>query len=336
MGVKGQDAAFSQVYSAPLYLSPSFTGLNFGDRLTINYRDQWSSVPGSYRTFLLSYDKFFEEYQSGLGIMAFRDDAGGGAFVDQNVGLLYAYEFQVMRTLYVRPGLNFKMFQRVVDDSDRLYYNQIDEKTGVSSAGGVETKSTSKFDAAASVLLYNEAFWIGAGLDHIIKNDVSVTDIATSIPMKLSIYGGSKIVYKSGYSPRETQSITLAFHYKKQDVFNQLDMGTYWFINPIELGLWYRGIPFVKSETGLTNNDALIFIMGIAVGPLRFAYSYDLTLSELAGTSGGSNEISLTFRFGQSFSLGKSPRGAIPCPGLGSGYAPASKKGKVRRRRRIF
>ena len=44
------------------------------------------------------------------------------------------------------------------------------------------------------------------------------------------------------------QSVTFAFNYRKQDEFNQLDLGAYWQYNPIELGLWYRGIPTSNKE----------------------------------------------------------------------------------------
>ena len=49
--------------------------------------------------------------------------------------------------------------------------------------------------------------------------------------------------------------MTLAYLFKKQGPYNQLDLGVYWFKNPFVLGLWYRGIPPFNSQRG----DALFF-----------------------------------------------------------------------------
>jgi len=77
------------------------------------------------------------------------------------------------------------------------------------------------------------------------------------------------------------------------------------------VGLWYRGLPGVSSES-LTNNDALIFSLGLNVGTIHLAYSYDLTLSGLATHSGGANEFSLIYRFA-SKKVKSKPRGPVPC-----------------------
>ncbi|HRN93135.1 MAG TPA: type IX secretion system membrane protein PorP/SprF [Chitinophagales bacterium] len=39
--VKAQDVVMSQFYSAPLYLNPAMSGIAYGPRFTVNYRNQW-------------------------------------------------------------------------------------------------------------------------------------------------------------------------------------------------------------------------------------------------------------------------------------------------------
>ncbi len=41
---KTQDPQFSQFYSSPLYLAPSFAGATDGGRGILNYRDQWPQL----------------------------------------------------------------------------------------------------------------------------------------------------------------------------------------------------------------------------------------------------------------------------------------------------
>ncbi len=330
--VAAQDVSFSQMYATPLYLSPSFTGLTEGTRVGLTYRDQWPGIAKAYRSYALAADQFFEEYSSGLGIMILRDDSGNGLLVRQQIGALYAYEFEVARDIYVRPGIEFIYKEQNMDLLDAIFpSDQGDGGVAVPSAGsGNEQFMHKQFDAAASAMIYSDQFWFGFAMHNLVKSNTGVTDIETFNPFKTSLYGGYKYRYKDKARRNDEQSITLAFNYRMQQKFNQLDIGTYWYINPIELGLWYRGIPFGSSD-GLTNKDGLIFILGVNVGPARFAYSYDWTLSDLSGYSNGANEVTLIYRFNQSVKKQKS-RGAIPCSA--SGHSGSGSK--YRRRTRSF
>ena len=39
-----------------------------------------------------------------------------------------------------------------------------------------------------------------------------------------------------------------SLHFKKQSKFNQLDIGTYFNLEPINFGIWYRGIPIDSNN----------------------------------------------------------------------------------------
>jgi len=331
IGIHAQDVSFSQMYATPMYLSPSFTGLTQGTRLSLTYRDQWPGIPNTYRSYALAVDHFFDEYSSGIGIMVMRDDSGNGLLVRQDISALYAYEFEVARDIFIRPGIEFIYKERNLDLMNAIFpSDQGDNGALIPGANSNNQYNHKQFDAAASAMVYNDDFWFGLALHNLVKSSIAATDIETYNPFKTSVYGGYKYRYKDKMRRNDEQSITLAFNYRMQQSFNQLDIGTYWYINPIELGLWYRGVPFASSG-GLTNHDGLIFILGVNVGPARFAYSYDWTMSELSGYSGGANELSLIYRFNTDSKRRKS-RGAIPCsaPGIsGSGS-------KYRRKSRSF
>ncbi|WP_262493067.1 PorP/SprF family type IX secretion system membrane protein [Marinilabilia salmonicolor] len=143
---KAQDPTFSQVYANPVYLSPSFTGLTNGSRVSLAYRDQWPGIPNTYRTLSFAADHFFEDYNSGLGLVFVRDDQGSGQLVTQNLGLVYAYEFPITREIYARPGLNFKYFERKIDPSSLLWGDQIGPEGDIlaSALGDFEARVTAK------------------------------------------------------------------------------------------------------------------------------------------------------------------------------------------------
>ena len=305
-----QDVSFSQVYSAPLYLSPSFAGFTNGGRVALNYRDQWPGISNTFRTYALSYDQYLADFNSGVGLLVVRDDQGGGQLVTQDVGIVYAYELGITREIFVRPGLQFKYSERTIDPS-RL--SQVGPDGNIFPWINAEfpVENYRKIDATASLMVYSDFLWLGFTMDHLVKNDIGFTDIETAVPVKTVVYGGWKYVYQEASRSRDEQSASLALMYRNQAGFNQLDAGVYWYTNPIEVGLWYRGLPGVSSES-LTNNDALIFSLGLNVGTIHLAYSYDLTLSGLATHSGGANEFSLIYRFA-SKKVKSKPRGPVPC-----------------------
>ena len=319
-----------------MYLSPSFTGLTDGSRVALSYRDQWPGIPNTYRTLSFAADHFFEQYNSGLGLVFVRDDQGGGQLITQDIGMVYAYEFPVTREIYVRPGLNFKYFERKIDPSSLLWGDQIGPEGDIlaGAIGDFEQESYRKFDAAVSAMAYSDHFWLGTVLDHLIKSNIGYTDIETRLPLRTTVYGGWKYRFRQRTRNQDEVSGTLAFMYRQQENYQQLDIGSYWYLNPFELGLWYRGIPIGGSD-GLVNNDALIFLLGFNIGNVRLSYSYDLTISELAGHSGGANEFSVIFRFSTS-GRNKSPRGAIPCSEPAKDWLRGGSKINNRRDRTIF
>ena len=331
VNINAQDVSFSQVYSAPVYLSPSFTGFTSGGRVILNYRDQWPSIPNTFKTFAFSFDQYVDYLNSGFGLLFMSDEQGGGQLVVQTAGLNYAYELAITSDLFVRPGLQFKYAGFRIDPN---------KMTDVRSEGtrhpwldlysDFETRQHHKLDASASLMVYHQHFWAGFTFDHLVKNNISFTDIETILPIKTSIFGGGKWKYIEATRGRAEQSVTLAGMFRRQQSFQQLDLGLYWNVQPIEVGLWYRGIPGV-STGGLSNNDALIFSLGITVSQVHLAYSYDLTLSKLAGYSGGSNEFSVIYRFNRQGTYTPN-RGAVPCGEHAWGLGEVTKyKPKARR-----
>ena len=325
--LKAQDVSFSQVYSSPLYLSPSFAGFTDGGRAILNYRDQWPSIPNTYRTYALSYDQYISHLNSGIGLLALHDDQGGGQLVTQNVGIVYAYELAVTSDIFVRPGLQFKYFGMRIDPAKMMEIGSGNVRVPWINPD-FPVEQFHKLDAAASLMVYSDYFWLGTTVDHLVKSNVGFTDIETRIPIKTTIFGGGKWRYIEESRFRSQQSISLAFMFRRQERFQQLDLGAYWNVEPIEVGLWYRGIPGVSSG-GLSNNDALIFSLGVNLGTFHIAYSYDLTLSKLAAYSGGSNEFSVIYRFNTKTYTPN--RGAIPCGGPSAGLGETYKYRTTRR-----
>ena len=100
--------------------------------------------------------------------------------------------------------------------------------------------------------------------------------------------------FKENKAATKTQEVlSVAMNFQKQAKFYQTDIGLYYYKDPLIFGLWYRGIPFVTSQAG----DAIIGLVGFKTSQFHIGYSYDFTISNLIGSTGGAHEISLIYEF---------------------------------------
>lgn len=313
----GQDAHFSRFYSNSLYLAPSFAGSAGKNRLATSYRSQWAEVDKGYETYSFSYDHHFNKLNSGLGVLILNDVAGTGELSTTNIGLLYSYDFNIRQRIHVRPGMHFMYTQRGINFNKLVWGDQMSAGGNApSSAEPVSYNSTGDVDFSASIITYSDRFWAGATVDHLLQpnqslyyNEYEEGNLA-KVPIKYQVFGGSKhIVNQTLLRPVPTV-IQLAFLYKKQDVFSQLDLGFYYHYNPLVLGIWYRGIPLVNKNK---KNDAVILLCGIKTKSLNIGYSYDFTVSRLVTSTGGSHEISIAYTFSKP-SKQRRKKKMVPCP----------------------
>lgn len=295
-----QDLSYSQTYEAPLYLSPSFTGLTNGSRIGVNYRNQWPGIGRAFQNYSVSVDHFVEQFNSGIGLSWQSDNQGQGLLVDNEISILYAYEFAVSPYLFVRPGIDFHFGQRKIDQSKMISYTDITADGKYIPGGssiGFERYKVGRFDAGASVMIYNDDFWAGITVDHLMQPEVSFTDVKDKINIKTTFFCGYKLTYEDSYRGSEPKTVTFSLNYKNQASFNQLEVGAYWYYNPIEIGVLYRGMLFKVSDE-VSSNDAIVPNIGFNVPslPLRIGYSYDMTLSKLSSFGNGAHEVSLVYR----------------------------------------
>jgi len=308
--VKAQDPQFSQFYAVPLYLGPSFAGGVMDTRVNSSFRDQWPSLPGSFITYSVSVDGYMKKYKSGIGVLALRDQAGGGKMNSTTVGLAYSYNIKVNPDFSLRPGLFFNYFQKSIGYDRLLFADQLINSSN-SSLDGLPNEHTWHFDYSLSLLGFYRGLWFGVTSDHMMKLHGEIKDDEDYQDLKISAYGGVKYIVPSRSRRQYEESITFAFYYRNQRSMNQLDLGLYYTIEPLFFGVWYRGIPAI-SNTAISD---LSFLVGLKYQAFTFGYSYDFTVSSLINTTGGSHELSLMYRFDTNLNLHRRKREApIPCP----------------------
>ena len=302
-----QDPQFTQFFANKLYLAPSFAGSTKQQRIVSMYRNQWAGIPGGFNTMSFSYEYFFPNFNSGLGVLVLRDMAGSGRLGMTNAGVLYSYDFQIFEEWHVRPGLHFLYSMYGIDFYRLRFYDQLVTGNGTTFEDPPAQENIGAFDASTSVLVYSKSVWAGAAVDHLFRPDQSFYANKAVVPMKFSFFGGFQIIRQGKLLKPIDETVSLAYLFRLQQNKKQLDIGLYWNKVPLVLGFWYRGIPPFNSERG----DALAMLVGFKMKGLSIGYSYDFTISNLVSSTHGAHEISMSFDFQTNR---KKKIHAIPCP----------------------
>jgi type IX secretion system PorP/SprF family membrane protein len=312
--LKAQDAHFSQFFAAPLYINPAFAGATPQGRFTTSYRAQWTRLPGEFVTYQVAYDQSFEQYKSSIGFTANLDKAGSASIQSTNFNLMYAYTLQIQKETALKAGFQIGYGSRTLDYYKLVFGDQLTEigsKGSPSAEQGLENLNINYFDVGAGFVLFAENFWLGVSGHHLNQPNHSITEIPEKLDMKISIQTGYKFIkYGSGKNRRDGYSMALnpGIYYSQQGNYKQLDIGANGFIDPIVLGLWYRGVPIQKSYNG-----ALVAVAGFKYRDFSFLYSYDLALGKFATVTGGAHEFSLAIKVGDKETKKKYKRkGGLP------------------------
>ena len=325
--VFAQDPQYSQYYAAPLYLNPAFAGAELMGRVGFNYRNQWPSIEAQFTTFSAYYDTYLPEYNSGIGVHVMQDSEGASKLRSTSVSAMYSYELRLADKLYFRPGFQASYIRREIGFYENLVFaNQIDplNPTGPLLPGAAIPglgDPVGLFSLSAGGLLFTNNAWLGFTAHHLNQPNQSFVDGLSPLPRKLSLHAGYRISLGQGSMRRDfthmskQRYLTPTINYKRQGPFEQLDLGAYFYVEPILLGLWYRGLPYKPVETQ-SNRDAIVVMVGVnLLSGFSVGYSFDYTVSQLGIQSGGAHELSLSWTI-PSLNQGK-PLGRdtiLPCP----------------------
>ncbi len=311
----GQDPQFSQFYSSPLHLGPSFAGASGKTRISLNYRDQWPKLPGVFVTYAFAADHYAKSLNSGFGLSFMNDQAGNGKISTTNVAANYSYNVKLNERWNFRPGIKFFYHQYHIDYSKVVFNDQLGfDYVNPSSVEGLPQDSRfSYYDFGSSIMFYNSRYWIGGMVDHLIKASPSFQDNPNYKPLKYSLFGGTQIPLESLHYKQDLHSLYAAFHFKSQRNVSQMDIGAYYQKEHFLVGLWYRGIPMISEAHG---SDAIILMMGYRDDNFSVGYSYDATISRLITNTGGAHEISFTYTFSGSDVFNIREYEPLPCPEL--------------------
>ena len=279
-----QDPTFTQFYSNPVYLNPALAGSSGCPRIALNYRNQWPQLTGNFITYAAAYDTYAKNLSGGVGIMAMHDQQGQGTIQTSMIAGTYSYYLKVNREFRIMFGGQAAYFQKYLDWSKLTFGDMIDPRRGfIYQTGDVPRGDGSHgfFDVSAGMVGFTKNFYFGVAAHHLNRPDESMILGDSRLPIRITGHMGANI--KLGQRGRYSSSTTLMPNviYQYQNGFQQFNIGAYLKYEAFTIGAWYR------------NRDAFIVSLGITTEKFRIGYSYDLTVSQLGGVTGGSHEISM-------------------------------------------
>ncbi|MGB1316618.1 MAG: PorP/SprF family type IX secretion system membrane protein [Flavobacteriales bacterium] len=286
-----QDPQFTQFYANPIYLNPAFAGAKRCPRVSMNYRNQWPAISGTFVTYSASFDMDVNALHGGLAGHFMADRAGEGTLNSFEGSLIYAYRMNISRKFSLRIGAQATIMQRSIDWDKLTFGDQIDPRFGFVYPTNEARPETSKIfaDFSAGIIGYTENFFIGFAAHHLTQPDEGFAGVS-KLPIKLTGHAGVNIYFGKRREQAKKWNLSPNILYQHQQDFQQLNYGFYLSKGFIVGGLWFR--------QSFNNPDAFIVMLGFQQGAFKFGYSYDVTVSSLTNNTAGSHEFSLGLQFG--------------------------------------
>jgi type IX secretion system PorP/SprF family membrane protein len=266
---------FSQYPSVLFHINPAYTGTKGTVDARLNYRKQWTGFSGAPVTQFLGVHTRLLKGRVGLGSTLYKDEMGPARMFEYGFSAAYHLHFPDVE-FSVGIGIRFNKY--TMNSSDMTTHWEGDPAV----IPGVTAYDKTK-NAMAGVLLYNDRFHFGLGVQNVISSKV-VLAVGNIVKMKQHYF------FTFGYN----------FHGHPDYVWENNLMGEYVDGLPMtinyNLRVHYRQKLMVGAAWRL--KDAVILQAGwVFYKTVQFTYSYDVGISKLRQAHNGSHEITLGYRF---------------------------------------
>lgn len=322
-----QDFHFSQFNENPLLINPALAGANQVMRVSIGYRDQWSSVTTPFTSYGLSFEARFKasnwdkvDPKRGMvfkksagrmagGITVYNDKAGDSKMGTLSTNLTYAMFFPLNKNSRLSLGLQGGFVQRKMDDTKLIYNSQYNGYTYDSNLPSGETYSRNSFmygDLGSGIaytysreersLAANDQINANVGFAafHLTRPNQNFTNAtADRLYVKYVFHGNLVFGIKN-----TLMGIAPSWLIQMQGASKEITAGTmlkYY----IKDNSKYTGF-LKRSSVGIgayyRTGDAVITSLLIETGRFAVGLSYDVNLSKLTTVSKAKGGFEITLR----------------------------------------
>lgn len=282
LSLNAQDPFFLNSNQSLLSLNPSFAGSNGGFRNQFSYRNQWPNLSGRIVTYLNSADVYLSPIKAGIGASVSYDDLYISYYTSSLYSLSYAQHLHLYGgKLKLIPSIQVSYGNRKIDDSQMWHGQELsDPRYGypLTPTGSGPIYQETYVDVSGGFLInYGEKLYAGASFYHLNQADVGFTG-GQGLPQRVTIH--------TSYNTEVNENMQLQFLCLLN---NQLNYTT----TRLSLNaLFYKHL---IAGIGSSNFDTAILSAGYRNSFFCLLVGYDVTISKLAGNTGGSWEIHASF-----------------------------------------
>lgn len=314
---KAQDPTFTQFYANRTYINPAYAGADLGLRVNVNYRNLWTAVPGDFSTYSAGIDMGDPNIFGGIGFLAAVGNEGEGMLQTQRYSLMYSYRLIVIPRMFdLHFAVDAAYMSKQIKDWDAFVFSDqlhpIYGNISPTNATRPDRLRVEMPDFNAGIMgRFNIrpgggrmktrkviANTLGFAAHHITSPNESLLGRTERMPIR---FVGHYSMQVSLSKPRSRNPFYLSpnFMYEYQRQLSTLNIGMYALRAPVMIGVWYRN----ELKLEANDTDALMFNVGMRgtnrekTFMYQIGYSYDLTLSRLAGSTAGSHEVALIIEF---------------------------------------
>lgn len=313
-----QDPTFSQYFNNKQYLNPAYAGSENGMRASLNYRNQWASLPGQFNTFTFAGDVGIRPVQGGIGILLLNDRTGRNAFNTnasyinlQKLVRLYSNQDRLCVAYF---GVQSGFVQKKYDWNSLVFTDQLDPVLGVvqnSTATRPENVQKNYADfGAGSVIRYktsNHYSAFGLAVSHLSRPSQSFYGSDSRLPMKWTLHYISQIpIHRMGLDNETHTFLSPVVMFEKQGYSEQINVAAKLHRDMFYAGLGYR---FKRFNIAGQKVDAAVVHLGLSGAydnsyHWQIGYSYDATISGIRTGTSGTHEFSIIIEYDR-LKLGK-------------------------------
>lgn len=305
----GQDPVFTSFMNNPLYYNPATPGIKSGNEFHLNYREQWPGIPGGNRAFSYSSTHVFCNSVA-LGLIANSSREGESKMTTNSFGLSIAVPIRLSRRLRISTGVTSSYGQKRIDWGELEFDDQYDKLYGkVKNNSGFPFPANSRknygdvsFGLALQGSSKQKPFQpqftgvLGGAFHHaaVIPNPNFIGSDVSAVPFKQVYHFNLWMLYGND----KNYGLSPAMMYEKQGPLETYNFSFSYLMDKIYALGGFRNRNY-KLAVG--NYDSFFLGFGFIsdINPLskssyKFGYSYDFTVSELAGGSYGTHEVFIT------------------------------------------
>jgi type IX secretion system PorP/SprF family membrane protein len=320
-GSYAQEATYSQFFNNPIHYNPATIGASPGLRARLQYRDQWSAIPGQMNNYNFNMDIAERNIpgSGGFGLTVNREELGKLGLLNRtNVGLGTSVRIRLQQDFIAQIGIMGNFVQRSVGN-DLYFTPDFDERFGLVGETDIDPTSNKTYtDMKFGGLLryFGETYQgndvittLGMAVHHVFRPDVSFIGSGTGAPLERTyVIHGDVLIDRNGKrghaaSKSPHVKINPSFIIEAQSIeYVNLMAGVNMMRSNLYLGAWYRTTKFDSF-----NSNDLVMMVGVYSNvmedvKMKLMYTYDYNLSDLP--VGSTHEFTLVIELDNIFMFG--------------------------------